>query len=390
MPNLGTTTDEIKIIRWLKKENEPVKRGEPIFEVETDKAVMEVESFLAGSLKRILVPDGGTATVGTVVAYIGEEGDTPDLTVPKAGEASAAASKIAEAPPLRKREGVRISPLVRNIADRLGVDLKTVIGTGINGMILKTDVERAAEKTAEKPARTVLTADESRAPEKGETAFEPGEFIPFNTVRKLTAKNMAESKGTIPHVYYQADVSAKRLIDARAVLGGKISFNAMIIKAVAAALKSYPRAAAKYEDGGLRLPSAVNFGLAVDVEGDLYVPVVKNADKKTVFELEEDLKTLISKARQKKLRSDDITGGILTISNLGGTGIDSFHAVIKPGESAVLAVGRIASVPVVENGAVVPGAVMKICLSQDHRVVNGLYSAAFLMKIKEVLEAWTI
>jgi pyruvate dehydrogenase E2 component (dihydrolipoamide acetyltransferase) len=388
MPNLGTTTDEIKIVRWLKSENEIVKRGEPIFEVETDKAVMEVESFMEGYLKKIVVPEGGTAAVGAVVAFIGEEGYTLDGVGAKADVGIAVVSETAKTPPLRVKDGVRVSPLVRNIADKLGVDLNTVIGTGINGMILKADVEKRGKDRAEKPDQITLAAEPATG--KKAPAFKRGEFIPFNTVGKLTAKNMAESKGTIPHAYYQVDVSAKRIIDARAVLGGKISYNTMIIKAVAEALKTYPRAAAIYKENGIRLPDEVNIGLAVDVDGNLFVPVLKNVDKKTVFELDDNIKTIITKARQRKLSNDDMTGGVLTVTNLGSSGIDAFHAVIKPSESAILAIGRIGKVPVVENGMVVPGAVMKICLSQDHRVVNGLYSAAFLIKIKEMLETWTI
>ena len=387
MPNLGTTTDEIKIVRWIKKENEPVKRGEPIFEVETDKATMEVESFLEGWLKKILVQNGETAIVGEIVAYIGEKDDALDDVAHDTGLRPAEAPKIAETPPLRKSDGVRVSPLVRSIAEKIGVDLNTVIGTGIGGMILKVDVEKAAKEAAEIAART---APATETPPGAGGVSAGGEFIMLNTVGKLTAKNMAESKREIPHVYYQADVSAKRLMDARAVLGKKISYNAMIIKGAAEALKAYPKVAAKYERDCLRLPPALNIGLAVDVDGDLFVPVVKNAGEKTIFEVEEDIKALIAKTRQRKLRPDDMLGGIITISNLGSIGIDAFHAVIKPGESAILAVGKIACVPVVENGAVVPGMVMKICLSQDHRVANGSYSAAFLAKLKETLEAWTI
>ena len=197
---------------------------------------------------------------------------------------------------------------------------------------------------------------------------------------------MSESKSTIPHVYYAVDCDPQQMINARKSQENRFSYNALIIKAVASAIGEFPRAAASYTPEGIKLPEEINIGLAVDVDGDLVVPVVKQADTKTVFEIQENLSSLVEKARSKTLSQGDISGGIFTVSNLGGAGIDSFYAVIKPGESGILAVGRMRDEPVVSESAVIPGQRMYLGLSQDHRVVNGAYSTAFLMKIKEAIE----
>jgi len=356
MPNLGTTSDEIRIVRWLKQEGDNVQRGEPLLEVETDKAVMEVESYLSGTLIKTLVSADDLVNEGDTIAMIGDKEERPVI---------------------------RVSPIVKSLAEELGVDLSTVTGTGLNGMILREDVKAAAKNKAEPlSTRTQdITLEEESVKEVQAT-----ELQPFNTVQKLTARSMSESKSTIPHVYYAADCDPQQMINTRKSQDKKFSYNAFIIKAVAIAIGEFPRAAAAYTPEGIRLPAEINIGLAVDIDGDLVVPVVKQANTKTVFEIQENLDSLIKKARSKTLHPGDLAGGIFTVSSLGSAGIDSFFAVIKPGESGILAVGRMREEPVVSGSAVIPGQRMRLSLSQDHRVVNGAYSTAFLMKIKEAIE----
>jgi len=375
MPGLGTNSSEINIIRWLKQEGSSIVRGEPLLEVETDKSAMEVESYLAGFLKKIVSPEGSTVSTGDVIAYIGDEADAvpEDAGPPAQSEAvqEQASEEITEQESVRS-EAKRVSPMVQNLAKKLGVDLSKVTGTGINGNIMKSDVENAA--------KSAVPQDDPP----------PTGLQPFNVYGRATARSMTESKATIPHVYYSVDCSPQSLIDARGSSEKRISYNAMIIRAVAAAIRKFPRAAATYTPEGALLPENVNIGLAVDTDGDLVVPVIKQADKKTIFEIEEELSVLIEKAQNKKLRPDDIAGGIFTVSNLGAMGVDAFYAVIKPGESGILAISRMRKEPVVTQDSIVPGLRMHLGLSQDHRVVNGAYSAAFLSKIKEELETWKI
>jgi len=374
MPDMGTTSEEIRIVRWLKQEGSRVERGEPLLEVETDKSTMEVESYLSGHLKKIISLEDSSVTAGDVIALIGDEMDTLQDDIPSTAPSERAQPRVnAPAPAGASSHKIRISPMVKGIAEKLGVDLDTITGTGLNGMILKADVEAAAKR--QPPPQAAM----------------PGvQVLPFNNIGRNTAKSMTESKAGIPHVYYSVDCSPQQLVDIREENQKRFSYNAMIIKAVAAAIRAFPRAAAAYTPEGVILPTELNIGLAVDIEGDLVVPVVKRADQKTVFEIEEDLRALIEKTREKALRPGDISDGIFTVSNLGGGGVDSFYAVIKPGEAGILAVGRMRKEPVISKDSVIPGLRMFLGLSQDHRVVNGAYSTAFLLRIKEELETWKI
>ena len=374
MPDMGTTSEEIRIVRWLKQEGSKVERGEPLLEVETDKSTMEVESYLSGHLKKIISLEDSSVAAGDVIALIGDETDALEDDIPPTAPSVPAQPQINAPPPVNaSSQGIRISPMVKGIAEKLGVDITMITGTGLNGMILKADVEAAA-KHQPKP-QAVIPA---------------GQVLPFNNIGRNTAKSMTESKTHIPHVYYSVDCLPQQLVAIREENQKRFSYNAMIIKAVATAIHAFPRAAATYTPEGVILPVELNIGLAVDIEGDLVVPVVKDADQKTVFEIEEDLRVLIEKTRGKTLRPGDISGGIFTVSNLGGEGVDSFYAVIKPGEAGILAVGRMRKEPIISEGSVVPGLRMFLGLSQDHRVVNGAYSTAFLLRIKEELETWKI
>jgi pyruvate dehydrogenase E2 component (dihydrolipoamide acetyltransferase) len=369
MPNLGTTTNEIKIVRWLKKENDAVKRGEALFEVETDKAAMEVESYLAGYLKKIVTGEQESAAVGAVVAYIGDEADV--MEQPQAAEVKPAREDSAPTEE-KKASAVRISPMVRKIAEKLGVDYTAVNGTGPDGMIMKEDIEKAAAGGAASPAPK-------------EEAKVSG-LIPFDRIGKATANAMSLSKTTIPHVYFTVEVDTTAMKALREKSGKEFSYNAMLIKAVADCIRKYPYFAAKYSDEGRVISDTVNIGLAAAREDDLIVPVIADADKGGLKEVETKVREVVGKVKSNTLQQKDISDGVFTVTNLGGYGIDSFTAVINPPEAAILAVGRIADKLVPVEGGIRVQPSMALTLSVDHRIINGAYAANFLKELKSTLE----
>ena len=363
MPNLGTTTNDIRITRWLKQENDFVKRGEMLFEIETDKAVMEVESYLVGYLKKIVVGDDSVTTTGSVVAYMGDEQDVFELK--EAEAATAAQSELDSGSTTNKDTAIRISPMVKKIAEKLGVDYTKISGTGPNGMITKEDVENAANPAGPRP----------------------GNLVPFDRIGQATAKAMTQSKTTIPHVYFTVEVNATAMVQARKAAGKTISFNAMIIKAVADCIKEYPYLAAKYAEEGRILPDKINIGLAVARGNDLLVPVIADAGNAKDFDaIEQQVKALVIKVNENKLQQNDLTGGVFTVTNLGGFGIESFSAIINPPEAGILAVGAMIDRVVPVDGEIKILPMMKLTLSVDHRIVNGAYAAGFLQALKLKLE----
>lgn len=363
MPNLGTTTNDIRITRWLKQENDFVKRGEMLFEIETDKAVMEVESYLVGYLKKIVVGNDSVTTTGSVVAYMGDEQDVYEDK--EAGSAAAAQSETDAGITANKEAAARISPMVKKIAEKMGVDYTKISGTGPNGMITKEDVENAAKGAGPKP----------------------GNLVPFDRIGQATAKAMTQSKTTIPHVYFTVEVDATAMVQARKAAGKAISYNAMIIKAVADCIKEYPYLAAKFTEEGRILADKLNIGLAVARGNDLLVPVVADAGNAAdLAAIEQQVKALVSKVNDNKLQQNDLTGGVFTVTNLGGFGIESFSAIINPPEAGILAVGAMIDRVVAVNGEIKILPMMKLTLSVDHRIVNGAYAAGFLQALKLNLE----
>lgn len=378
MPSLGTTSKEIIITEWCKREGEQVARGDVLFRVETDKATMDVESYVAGFLKKIIVNDSESAQVGSVVAYIGDQDEAFRMEPESEAQISIHEKTVQPSDPSCTKGG-RIPLLSKRVAEKLGVDVNKVRGTGPSGMVTKADVLACAK------ARTTNDSDaamQSPLPDAGS-------FVPFNSIGRATAQGMASSNHEIPHVYYSIDICPQAIINARAAAKKAYSLNAMIIKAVAQAIREFPRAAAAFRPEGVELPVNISVGLAMDIDGDLVVPVVHGADRMDVYQIEGEIRSLAAKARAKRLLQSDLSGGVFTVTNLGGFGMDAFHAVIRYGESGILAVGRIREEPVLQGGAVVPGLRMNLGLSQDHRVVNGAYSSAFLTKIKYLLEGWT-
>lgn len=363
MPNLGTTIDELKIVAWRKSVGDRIERGEILFEVETDKATMEVESYCQGSLKHIVVEADGIAHTGAVVAYIGDESDVFDeKTGDSAGAPDAVTGHSRGAP--GGAAAPRISPLVRHSAEKLGVDWRAVRGTGLNGMITRQDVDAA--------------------PREGKLGgTEP---VAFGRTVKATARAMILSKTTIPHAYYAVDIDMSALVAQRRELGKSVSYNALLIEAAGACLKEYPYLAARYTDEGRIMPSALNIGLAMVTGDELYAPVVKDATAKNAQEIEAALRSFRKKLAAGTLSHEDIAGGVFTISNLGSFGVDSFAAVINPPEAAILAVGAIRDRCVVADGEMRMRPVASFTLSADHRLANGAYAAGFLKALKDRLE----
>ncbi|MCO6459867.1 MAG: pyruvate dehydrogenase complex dihydrolipoamide acetyltransferase [Saprospiraceae bacterium] len=395
MPRLSDTMEEGNIVGWVKKVGDKVSPGDVLAEVETDKATMELESFYEGTLLHIAVPEGPIA-VGALLAVIGKEGEdissiisgntSPGTEAPKQvtdnSPVTPAESKNVESPKEVESSGdhgrVKASPLAKAIASEKGIDLSKISGSGDGGRIIKQDVENYKST----PTPSVSTV-----------VRQPGEAykdIPLSQVRKTIARRLGESKFTAPHFYLTIEVDMDNAIAARESLNKngdvKISYNDLVVKASALALAKHPAVNSSWMNDFIRENYIVNIGIAVAVPEGLLVPVVRNANFKTLSELNKEIKALATKAKDKKLSLDEMQGNTFTISNLGMFDIDNFTAIINPPDACILAVGSIVSKPVVKNGAVVPGNTMKLTLSCDHRVVDGAVGAQFLQSLKSYLE----
>lgn len=405
MPKLSDTMEEGVIASWQKKVGDQVNAGDVLAEIESDKATMEFESFHGGTLLHLAVEQGKSAPVDAVIAIIGEKGEDIQAILKQAQQEFSAAPKeekpapkaepakpSAQAPvPAAPRKEVKaqprpvekapineaaddrtkISPLARRLAAEAGVSLRGVKGTGDNGRIVKRDIEKAAA---------------SKAPQ-----IERYKDVVVSQMRKTIARRLSESKFTAPHFYLNIDLDMDRAIDARnainaAIAPEKISFNDLVIKAVAASLKEHPAVNAGWHGDFIRYNDHVHVGVAVAVEDGLLVPVIKHADGKTLTTISAEVKDFAKRAKAKKLQPEDWEGNTFTISNLGMFGIESFTAIINPPDSCIMAVGGIRQEPVVKNGEVVPGNRMKITLSCDHRVVDGATGAQFLQTFKQYME----
>jgi pyruvate dehydrogenase E2 component (dihydrolipoamide acetyltransferase) len=411
MPKLSDTMTEGVVATWTKNVGDAVKSGEVLAEIETDKATMEFESFYDGVLLHIGVPIGQSAPVNSVLAIIGEAGEdisavlanaaagapgaataAPEAQTPAvvaetpapvaaAPVAPAAPAPVAQAPVANNSERVLASPLAKKLAAERGIAIEAVAGTGENGRIVKRDIDHYVPYTpaanaasyAAAPAGTVSYTDE-----------------PISQMRKTIARRLAESKFTAPHFYLTLDIDMDAAIATRKGLnsldGVKVSFNDMVIKAVAMALRKHPAINSAWMGDFIRRNEHVNIGVAVAVDEGLLVPVVRFADGKGLTQIAAEVREYAQKAKDKKLQPADWEGNTFTISNLGMFGIESFTAIVNPPDACILAIGGIKEVPVVKNGQVVPGNVMKVTLSCDHRVVDGASGAAFLQTFKTYME----
>jgi len=386
MPKMGQTMERGKVIRWLKKEGEEVQKEEPLLEIETDKTTIEVESRGAGVLKKILVQEGEEAPIAAVIGYIAKKDEVLPAEINQKAEllAKRSSAEIAVEPlkivsNVEDVERIKASPLAKKLADELGVNISQVEGTGPGGRITREDVLAFASK---KPSPVV----EETAP-----AFQT---VPMTSMRKAIAAKMVQSKTSIPHFYVTAQVDMTEAVKLRenllpayeAELGVRLSFTHMLVKAVAAALKEFPQLNSTFEDGSTRQWKDVNVGVAVSLDDGLIVPVLRKANELSLKEIAVKTTELAAKAKGKRLREEEFSGGTFTISNMGAFDVDSFVAIINVPEAAILASGSVHDEAAVVNGEFVARKMMNVTLSADHRVVDGIYAAKFLQKVKSLLE----
>ena len=410
MPKLSDTMTEGVVAAWNKKVGEEVKEGEILAEIETDKATMEFESFYDGVLLHIGVETGSAAPVNSVLAVIGAKDEDIAEILKNAGtddseanasvpqEESKAEAAVAPANPTpsptpvatpaskpekgpSSNDKIFASPLAKKLASEKGIDLNTLQGSGDNGRIIKRDIDHYIPFTPAAPAAQFPAAPAGTESYRDETVSQ---------MRKTIARRLADSKFTAPHFYLTLDIDMDNAISARkamnAMEGVKVSFNDMVVKSVAHSLKKNPNVNSAWMGDFIRRNDHVHIGVAVAVEDGLLVPVVKFADTKGLMQISAEVKDFAQKAKDKKLQPSDWEGNTFTISNLGMFGIESFTAIVNPPDSCILAIGGIKQVPVVKDGALVPGNVMKVTLSCDHRVVDGATGAAFLQDFKQFLE----
>lgn len=414
MPLLSDTMTEGVIAEWHKKVGDKVKDDDVLADVETDKATMEVMGYATGTLLYIGVNKGEAAKVNGIIAIVGPEGtDVSGIVAagaaPGAGSASSPAPSSDNAAPaaesakteekavVASSNGGRIiaSPLAKRIAKEKGIDLAQVAGSAEGGRIIKKDIEnyKGAPSGADAASASAVgtAAAQSAAPViPAYTGVEKYTEKPVTQMRKVIAKRLSESLFTAPHFYLTMSIDMDGAIAARQKINefaaSKISFNDLVLKACAIALKQHPAVNSSWLGDKIRYNEHVNIGVAVAVEDGLLVPVVRFADGKSLSHISAEVKDFAQRAKSKKLQPADWEGSTFTISNLGMFGIDEFTAIINPPDACILAVGGISQVPVVKNGAIVPGNVMKVTLSCDHRVVDGATGAAFLQTLKSLLE----
>lgn len=427
MPRLSDTMTEGVIAGWSKKVGDAVKKGDVLADIETDKATMELESYKEGKLLYVGAEAGQTIAVNDLLAIIGDDKtDVEKIVAASKGGGTAAASsngksadksaavdkevtqpaesnaeQLAVEPrskeAVSKKEGteksqtngdarVKASPLAKKLAAEKGINISDVQGSGDNGRITKKDIDGFTPSKKEGEPQKAAMPSIAKAP-AGEVSFDE---VPVSQMRKIIAKRLAESKFSAPHFYLTISVDMDNAVVSRTRINEvspvKISFNDMVLKACAVALKLHPKVNSSWLGDKIRINHHVNIGVAVAVEEGLLVPVVRFADTKSLSQIGTEVKEFAKKARDKKLQPADWEGNTFTISNLGMFGIDEFTAIINPPDACILAVGAIQQVPVVKNGAVVPGNVMKLTMSCDHRVVDGATGSAFLQTLQGLLQ----
>jgi pyruvate dehydrogenase E2 component (dihydrolipoamide acetyltransferase) len=408
MPKLSDTMTEGVVAEWLKEVGDEVASGEVLAEIETDKATMEFESFYDGVLLHIGVEKGAGAPVNAILAVIGDKDEDLEKILAEAAAAAPAAEEEKEEAPAPTPEPtpapapaaapkpvvaapapapaavadtngrIFASPLAKKMANERGIDLNNVSGTGEGGRIVKADIDHYKPYTGAAAPKRAFVGTESFSDE------------PVSQMRKTIARRLADSKFTAPHFYLTLEIDMDNAISARAQMnsieGVKVSFNDMVIKAVALSLREHPNVNSAWYGDFIRRNAHVHIGVAVAVEDGLLVPVVRFADGKDMPEIGAEVRELAMKAKTKKLQPEEWEGNTFTISNLGMFGIEAFTAIVNPPDSCILAIGGIKAVPVVKDGAVVPGNVMKVTLSCDHRVVDGATGSAFLNTFKNYME----
>ena len=396
MPALSPTMTEGTLAKWLKAEGDTIEAGEPIVEIETDKATMEVEAIEDGILGKIVVSEGAeNIAVNTVIGVMLAEGEdaaaleaivieapAPSPPLPEATPEAAVAAP-APAPAARDGQRIKASPLARKMAAQAGIDLGTLTGSGPKGRIVKVDIEAAVDGA---PTAAAAPASAPSVPAAG--AYTE---VPLSTIRKTIARRLTESKQTIPHYYLSVDCELDRLLALRKELnardeGFKLSVNDFVIRAVALALRKVPEANAAWSETAILRYDTVDVSVAVAIEDGLITPIVRNADHKGLATISAEVKDLATRARERKLTPEEYQGGSFTVSNLGMFGIREFAAVINPPQAGILAIGAGEKRAVVKDDALAVATVMSCTLSADHRVIDGATGAQLLAAFKAFVE----
>ena len=407
LPKMGQTMEEGTVVNCRVKVGDEVKKGDVIFEIETDKATLEMESPLNGFVKYVLVQNNQTLPVGVSMMVLGEKDEqvpmsfvesltggvglaagtllTPAAQMPTTLTPPTALEPVAPGKPMGK---IMVSPLAKKMAEEMGVDLATVKGTGPAGKITEADIRSAAEAKPAQAAPAVVPSRPAALATIAEAKL--GSTVPLNRLQRITAERMLKSKREIPCFYLTVRVDLTELVAARAKVNEtgnvRVAFNDFIMKAVATGLEKFPMMTGQLAGDSIKLADAIHVGLAISVPDGLVAPLVKDVNKKDVRQVARDSQALIERARNDKLDLSDLEGGCITVSNLGAFGIESFIPIVVPGQCSILGVGRITDTCVPDNGNILVRKLMKMTLSVDHKVTNGAYAAQFLDFVKKTLE----
>ena len=416
LPQLGQTMEEGTIVNCLVKVGDEVKKGDVVFEIETDKATLEMESPAEGFVKYILVETDQTLPVGAPILVLGDKDEqVPQSFVDslKAAAPAAAAAEAAPAPPAAEpvepkptakvegppTERIKASPRAKKLAEQLGVDLAAVTGTGPAGRITEQDIKEAA--ASPRPSYNLFSkerANEGRGSQPAKPAaapvsepgLKPGAKLPLNRIQKITGQRMLQSKHEIPCFYLSVKADVTDLVQLRAKLNKasdvKVAYNDFIIRAVAVGLEKFPIMTGQLAGDTIQLAEAIGIGLAISVPGGLVAPIVKDVNKKDVRQIARDTKALVEKSRSNKLAPEDLEGGCITVSNLGAFEIESFIPIVVPGQCSILGIGQISETCVPEGSNIMVRKLMSMVLSIDHKVTNGAYAAQFLDYVRKLLE----
>ncbi|HKZ77173.1 MAG TPA: pyruvate dehydrogenase complex dihydrolipoamide acetyltransferase [Pyrinomonadaceae bacterium] len=415
MPKLSPTMEEGQLSRWLKKEGETVAMGEPLAEIDTDKATMEMQALTTGVLRKILIKEGESAPLGQPIAIIGQaEEDISGLLGQQQPQAKAEpAAQKAEAAPQGQQPAAGnggkpavtkqpestgrliVSPLAARMAAEAGIDLRSLNGSGPGGRIIKRDIESALSQpkavSPESPARHLRAVEPSPAYAPVTAAASAYRDEPASEMRRTIARRLVTSLGPVPHFFLTSEIEMDRAAEMRRNINSldpelKISINDIIIKISAAALLQHPQVNASYQDKAVRYYNHADIGVAVAIEDGLTTPVVRSAEQKSLSQIAREVRDLAERARNRKLRPEEYTGASFSISNLGMFGIEEFTAIINPPEGAILAVGAMSAKPVVRDNEILVRQMMRVTMSCDHRVIDGATGAKFLQTLKKYLE----
>jgi pyruvate dehydrogenase E2 component (dihydrolipoamide acetyltransferase) len=426
MPKLSPTMEEGQLSRWLKKEGDKVSMGEPLAEIDTDKATMEMQALGTGVLRKILIQEGESAPLGQIIAIIAEPDEDisaltnqaasrPSANIPAppekesepepapatpTGAAVVAGNGRPDPPPAATAATGRliVSPLAARMAAEAGIDLRSVSGSGPGGRIIKRDVEEiisgakvapaADAKPAQRHLRAVAPSPFQKSPTAQASAYRDE---PTSEMRRTIAKRLVTSLGPVPHFFLTTEIEMDRAAEMRKGINDldpelKISINDIIIKVAAAALIQHPQVNSSFQDKAVRYYERADIGVAVAIEDGLITPIIRAADQKSLGEIAAEVRELAERARNRKLLPEEFMGASFSVSNLGMFGIDEFTAIINPPEAAIMAIGAMTPKPVVRNDAVVVRQIMRVTMSCDHRVIDGATGAKFLQTFKRILE----